>query len=68
MGYQWRQLNHMQIICTSLQTDNHASMSSLNFYSPDALLDAQPTVPTHWRQINILLDVDLLNQLQDSKT
>jgi len=30
MGWQWHQLNHMQIICTSLQTDNHASTSSLN--------------------------------------
>jgi len=27
----------------SLQTGNHASTSSLNFYRPDALLDAQPT-------------------------
>jgi len=27
-----------------LQTDNHASTSSLNFYRPDALPDAQPTV------------------------
>ena len=25
MGWQWYQLNHTQIICTSLQTDNHAS-------------------------------------------
>ena len=25
MGWQWHQLDHMQIICTSLQTDNHAS-------------------------------------------
>ena len=30
-GYQWHQLDHMQIICTLLQTDNHASASSLNF-------------------------------------
>jgi len=22
MGWQWHQLDHMQIICTSLQTDN----------------------------------------------
>jgi len=29
MGCQWHQLNHMQII-TLLQTDNHASNSSLN--------------------------------------
>ena len=25
MGWQWHQLDHMQIICTSLQTDNHAT-------------------------------------------
>jgi len=27
----------MQIICISLQTDNHASTSSLSFYRPDVL-------------------------------
>jgi len=32
-----------------LKTDNHASNSSLNFYRPDALSDAQPTVLKHWR-------------------
>ena len=31
MGWQWHLLDHMQIICTSFQTDNHASTSSLNF-------------------------------------
>jgi len=31
MGWQWHQLGHMQIICTTLQTDNHASTPSLNF-------------------------------------
>ena len=31
MGWQCHQLNHMQIICTSLQTDNHTSTSSLSF-------------------------------------
>ena len=30
-GWQWHQPDHMQIICTSLQTDNHASTSSLKF-------------------------------------
>jgi len=40
--WQWHQLDHMQIICTSLQTDNHASTSSLNFLQADALSDAQP--------------------------
>ena len=32
MGWQWHQLDHMQIICTSLQIDNHASTSPLRFY------------------------------------
>jgi len=31
MGCQWHQLDHMQIICTLLQTDNHTSTSLLNF-------------------------------------
>jgi len=31
MGWQWHQLGHMQIICTTLKTDNHASTPSLNF-------------------------------------
>jgi len=33
MGWQWHQLDHMQIICTSLQTDNHASTSPLSFFT-----------------------------------
>jgi len=47
MGWQWHQLDHMQIICTSLQTDNHASTSPLSFYRPDALHAAQPTASKH---------------------
>ena len=47
LGRQWHQLDHMQTICTSLQTDNHTSTSSLSFYRPDALPDAQPTVSKH---------------------
>ena len=49
MGWQWHQLDTTQIICTSLQTDNHASTSSLSFYRPNALPDAQPTVSKHRR-------------------
>jgi len=30
MGRQWHQLDHVQIVCTSLQTDNYASTSSIN--------------------------------------
>jgi len=34
--WQWHQLGHMQV-CTSLQTDNHASNpTTLFFYRPDA--------------------------------
>jgi len=40
------QLGHMQV-CTSLQTDNHASTPSLCFYKPDALPAAQPTASKH---------------------
>jgi len=34
-GWQWHQLDHMQIICTSLQTDNHASTTPLSFLQAD---------------------------------
>jgi len=37
MGWHWHQLDHLQVICTSLQTDNHASTSSLNFLQDSAL-------------------------------
>ena len=47
MWWQWHQLDHMQIICTSLQTDNHASTSPLSLYGPDALPAAQPTASKH---------------------
>jgi len=47
LGWQRHQLDHMQTICTSLQTDNHTNTSSLNFYRPDALPDAQPTASVH---------------------
>ena len=44
--WQWHQLDHMQIIGTSLQTDNHASTSSLSVYMLDALSDISNTVYT----------------------
>jgi len=45
--WQWHQLGHMQV-CTSLQTDNHASTPPLKFfYRLDALLAAQPTASKH---------------------
>ena len=47
--WQWHQLGHMQV-CTSLQTDNHASTRPLiSFYRLDALPATQPTALKHWR-------------------
>jgi len=51
MWWQWHQLDRMQIICTSLQTDNNASTSPLSFYRADDLPAAQPTVSKHWRHL-----------------
>jgi len=50
MGWQWHQLDHMQTICTLLQTEIHINPSSLNFYRLDAPPDVQTTVSNHWRQ------------------
>jgi len=50
MGWQWHLLDHMQIICTSLQTDNRTSISPLSFYRLDALPATQRTASNHWRQ------------------
>jgi len=44
MGWQWHQLDHTQIIYTSLQADNNASTSPLSFYRPNAHPAAQPKV------------------------
>jgi len=41
IGWQWHQLDHMQIICTLLQTHSHASTISLKFLQTDAFPDAQ---------------------------
>jgi len=37
LGWQWYQPDHMQTICTSLQTDNHTNTSSASFYRPGML-------------------------------
>jgi len=37
MGWQWHQLDQMQIICTLLQTDNHTSTSSLSIKAVKAV-------------------------------
>jgi len=43
MGWQWHQLDHMQIICTSIRTDSHARTSPLNFLQAGC---------TSWRPTN----------------
>ena len=55
--WQWHQLGHTQV-CTSLQTDNHASTPPLSFYRPDALPAAQPTASMHWKQLQVELFSD----------
>jgi len=44
--WQWHQLCRMQV-CTSLQTDNHASNPPLSFFKLDALPAAQLTASKH---------------------
>jgi len=68
MRKQWHQLDHMQIICTSFQTDNHASTLPLSFYRPDALPAAQSTASKHcWAQRESLTDTILKRQLEYTK-
>jgi len=43
MGWQWRQLVYMQIICNLLQTGNNTSTLSLKFFRLDDLPDVQTT-------------------------
>jgi len=53
--WQWHQLGHMQV-CTSLQTDNHASTPPFNFYSPVHFLppnqQRQSTDGTIWHTVS----------------
>jgi len=55
LGWQWHQLDRMQTICTSLQTDNHTNTSSLNFYRLDALPGVQQTVTSTEGNFNLNL-------------
>ena len=62
--WQWHPLGHMQV-CTSLQTDNHASTPPLSFYRPDALPVAQRTVSKHWRHCQLPNKAENINYLPD---
>ena len=57
IGWQWRLLDHMQIICTLLQIVNHAQYLPHHslFYRPVALPAVQPTASKHWRQHWIII-------------
>jgi len=48
--WQWHQLGHIQV-CTSLQTDNHASTPPVIFLQDGCPFAAQPTASKHWRHI-----------------
>jgi len=54
LGWQWHQLDHMQTICTSLQTNNHTNTSSLIFYRPDAFPDPNRVISLKARYFGIL--------------
>jgi len=70
MGWQCHQLDHihMQIICTSLQTDNHASTSPLSFYRPAIMPTAQPTASKHWRCKSVMAFFWNIACLQNKQT
>jgi len=50
--WQWNPLGHMQV-CTSLQTDNHASTTPLNFYKLDTLPATQPCQSTEGTMLHL---------------
>ena len=73
--WQWHQLGlgHMQV-CTSLQTDNHASTPPLSFFT-DGCPSCRPTnsvkalkAKKHWRLPNTLGDNTQVSKISDTKT
>jgi len=58
MEWQWHQVDHTQIICTSLQTNNHVSMSSLILAGCSS--DIQPTVSKYGRQLVVVKELNWL--------
>jgi len=55
MGWQWHQLDHMQIICTSLQTDNHASTSPRGW----ALVGPDGVAPSRMISVSVCVNLPL---------
>jgi len=59
MGWHWHQLDHMQIICTSLHTDNHTSPSPLRFLQAGRCSSCCPA-----KSIKALKAMDIIVYLQ----
>jgi len=51
MGWQWYWLDHMQIICILLQTDNHASTPTLNFLQAGCSSDSVKQLKAMSKQV-----------------
>jgi len=51
IGWQWHHLDHMQVICISLQTDNHSSTSSLSSVKAETSSWRLTNNVRHWWQI-----------------
>ena len=49
MGWQWHQLDHMQMIAPCSSQISMPARHHSMFHNTDALPDAQPTVSKHWR-------------------
>jgi len=70
LGWQWHQLDHMQITFTSLYTDNHVSISSLIFFTGRMLfrMTNQQSQGTKGYSTNLRKTRPLLYELPCSKT
>jgi len=62
MGWQQHQLDHMQIICASLQTDNHTSIPPLSFFTsrmpflpPNQQHQSTEGVPNGWSSVTYIV-------------
>ena len=57
-GWQCHQLDQMWIICTSLQTNKHASIWSLNLFTAQNSSDNLPPYPPDCHHIALMLSVE----------
>ena len=66
MGWQWHQLDHMQVICTSLQTDNHASNTSLDASVLPLLRRTKTTKTSHVTRLCLLVAESTATSFDDT--